>query len=100
MGYKLNQINHCINGQQLFANNRQFRKYNDNYAHHIKIGDVSKLNRWGSKPIHKYYNKKYVCSYKSVIEASETNRLNPDIISNCCAGRQKTAGGFEWKYAE
>jgi len=36
--------------------------------------------------------------YISVREAGRQNKLHDSTIVNCCAGRQKSAGGFIWKY--
>jgi hypothetical protein len=99
MGYKSQEIYNCINNKQLQSNNRQFRKYTDNDKPHQKIGDISKIQRWNNKSVCKYYKGKYVCSYPSLNEAGEINNLDPNHISNCCAGREKTSGGFEWKYS-
>lgn len=39
-----------------------------------------------------------IMSYKSIAEASRQTGVNPHTISHCCNGRQKTAGGYIWKY--
>lgn len=36
--------------------------------------------------------------YPSIREASEDINISSCCISNCCAGRSKTAGGYGWKY--
>ena len=36
--------------------------------------------------------------YPSIREASEDINISSCCISNCCAGRSKTAGGYRWKY--
>jgi hypothetical protein len=99
MGYKDMQIYHCINNEQLHANNRQFKKYTNGAIVHKKIGNISNINGHGSKTVHKFYKGKYVCSYKSLMEASSINNINLSAISNCCTKKSKTAGGFEWEYA-
>lgn len=39
-----------------------------------------------------------ICTYQSIREASEDINISSCCISNCCAGRNKTAGGYKWKY--
>lgn len=36
--------------------------------------------------------------YPSEIDAARKNNLNQGNISNCCNGRNKTCGGFHWRY--
>ena len=38
--------------------------------------------------------------YFSAIDASQDLGINRKSINNCCLGKQKTAGGFIWKYKE
>jgi group I intron endonuclease len=38
--------------------------------------------------------------YPSITKASEDINISACCISNCCAGRSKTAGGYVWKYKE
>lgn len=38
-------------------------------------------------------------SYFSAIDASQDLGINRKSINNCCLGKQKTAGGFKWRYA-
>lgn len=38
--------------------------------------------------------------YSTIKEASEKNKITPSNITNVCNGKQKTAGGFKWKYNE
>ena len=39
-----------------------------------------------------------VNTYPSMINASRDNNIPLDCISKCCLGKNKTAGGFIWKY--
>ena len=41
-----------------------------------------------------------VGTYPSVVEASKQTDVDFRCISNCCNGRQKTAGGFIWKFSD
>lgn len=38
--------------------------------------------------------------YSSLKEAEEKTGINRHCISNCCYGKQKTAGGFSWRFCE
>ena len=40
----------------------------------------------------------YIKEWNSATQASTTIKVSRGDISNCCRGRQKTAGGFIWKY--
>ena len=39
-------------------------------------------------------------TYPSVVEAAKQTDVDFRCISNCCNGRQKTAGGFIWKFLD
>lgn len=43
-------------------------------------------------------NGDYVAEYSSIKEASSITNINHSCICYCCKGKQKTAGGFVWKY--
>lgn len=36
--------------------------------------------------------------YQSIMDAERTTNIHSGSISSCCRNRQKTAGGFHWKY--
>jgi len=38
--------------------------------------------------------------YESVDEAAKINKINRICISNCCKQKQKSAGGYHWKYVD
>jgi hypothetical protein len=38
--------------------------------------------------------------YASAHEAGEKTGLAPQNIGACCRGKQKTAGGYHWQFAE
>lgn len=42
----------------------------------------------------------FISKYKSAAEASVMNGMDRSTIVRCCKGRQKTAGGYKWMYAE
>lgn len=40
----------------------------------------------------------YIAEYKSIAEASKTNRIDATDIGRVCKGRRRSAGGYVWKY--
>lgn len=38
--------------------------------------------------------------YRSIKEAAEKTGINPTCISLCCRKKQKTAGGYHWKFLD
>jgi len=51
------------------------------------------------KPVDKFdINGNYIESYPSIKEAGIKNNIFPQNINQCCKHRQKTSGGFIWKY--
>ena len=38
--------------------------------------------------------------YDSISEAAKINGIKATCICNCCKHKQKTAGGYIWKYAD
>ena len=42
----------------------------------------------------------FIKTYPSTMEAERQTGIKHSSISYCCRGKQKTAGGFIWKYAE
>jgi len=92
-------LNACISGKQLSTIKRQFREYKDNCRTINRIGDISMIGNSSNKPIHKYYNGNYICSYDSAKKASDVNDIDMATINRCLNDKANTAGGFEWKYA-
>ncbi len=43
---------------------------------------------------------KYLTEFSSITEAMIKTNINKSNISACCKGKQKSAGGFIWKYKE
>lgn len=40
------------------------------------------------------------CVFMSISKASKQTKINSGGISSCCHGKQKTAGGYHWKFVE
>ena len=43
-------------------------------------------------------NNEFVCLFSSITEAEMATGVDKGSISACCRGKNKTAGGFIWKY--
>lgn len=43
---------------------------------------------------------KHIATFGSLTEASEATSMNIRHIYNCCSGRQHTAKGYRWRYAD
>lgn len=93
-------IGSCIDGTRLHSNNLQFRKVTDACQPALRIGDISKVPNVKSYDVIKYYKGKYIKTYDSPTEASRLNKLSLSSIVECCNGNRKTAGGFQWRYAQ
>lgn len=53
----------------------------------------------GYKPVIQYdLNLNYVNEFDSIIDAHLRTNTNKSGISECCNGKQKTAGGYIWKF--
>lgn len=66
------------------------------------IGKAARKNgiRYSSKPVEMVDEHGVVVAvFPSQKEASRVTGICNGNISNCCAGRHKTAGGYKWRYA-
>lgn len=68
------------------------QKDNINYGTHNKRSAKSRQKKVQCIETQEIYN--------SVTEAAKAIDIVPSNISNCLAGRHKTAGGFHWAYYE
>lgn len=69
----------------------------------LKIGSSTgksgKLSH-SSKKINQIKDGKTVAIYWGAAEAYRKTGINKTSIQKCCTGGQKTAGGFQWEYAD
>lgn len=93
-------ISACLSRKSLSTKNFQFIEIINTNKVFTKIGDISS-NVVGQsyKPVHKFYDGKYICTYDNILIASELNKLDSSGISKCCLGKYNSCGGFTWKYA-
>jgi len=99
LNYNQGSISNCLDMKAISTNNRQFRKFAEKSKVQNRIGDISNITRVHLKPVHKYFNGEYICTYESSKIASYKNGIDDSSINKCCNGIYKSAGGFEWKYA-
>jgi len=51
------------------------------------------------KKVDKYSkDNKFICTYDSVIEAMNENKMKSNHIHDVCDGNRETTGGFKWKW--
>lgn len=71
-------------------------KYNNNYGTRNE-----RINKTRSKSVRQYFlNGTLFATYKSIGEACRSTNINTGNISACCNKKQKTAGGFIWKFVD
>lgn len=64
----------------------------------VNYGKTGEKN-WRSKKVYKYtLSGDLICHYSAVLEAMRQTGINEASIRGCIYGRQKSAGGFKWKY--
>ena len=85
------KISKSLKGKKGYWNNKHHTEETKIKISESKKGTISK-NR-----------KKVICVetniiYDSMTQASLETKINLSKISNCCGGKQLTAGGFHWKY--
>ena len=61
--------------------------YNNSYGTHL------------TQLMKSIYCEELACTYTSVNEAAKAVNINQSSLSNCLAGRRKTASGYHWRYA-
>lgn len=96
-----------LNAEKLpFINHKDENKENNN-VNNLEWCDAKYNNNYGTKNIRTIRNKKIqqldknnniIKNWNSIKEASETLNIKSSNIVACLKGRQKTSGGFCWKY--
>lgn len=77
------------------------QQYNCTYKNaHIKRGLKFRNNKIKSRKIYQLKDKTIIKEYPSIAEAGRQLNVNDSSIRACLKGRQQTAYGYKWKYAE
>ena len=70
--------------------------YNNNYGTRNERSAKSH-----SIPVSQYTKDcEFITTYPSVLEAARQTGVWPTVISKCCRGKLKSAGGFIWRFAD
>lgn len=77
-------------------------KYNINYGTRNERMAKSRVNNLGKTNHVSQYTKsgKFIATYPYICEAERQTGVNRGSISNCCNGKQKSAGGYVWRRAD
>lgn len=75
-------------------------KYNNNYGTVIDRISKALTNRKDqSKPVLQYdKNGNFIKEYPSIMDAERKTGIRHNIICRVCKGKQRTSGGYIWKY--
>ncbi|MEO6303753.1 MAG: NUMOD1 domain-containing DNA-binding protein [Bacteroidia bacterium] len=96
---KLKTIGSCCKNKQKRSGNFIFKyKFPDKVRKLLKKKNIKFKNNF-SKPIFQYdKNNNFISEWISGKKASQELKLNPSDISAVCNKRQKTAGGYIFKF--
>ena len=86
-------ISNALNYKTLSAYGYQWKYRHDNR----EIKNIKKQTRRQKVPVLQYINNKWI-EYSSSAEAQRQTGIYANSIRNVCQGKQKTAGGYIWKY--
>ena len=100
----LPQVNHKDeNGKNNHVNNLEWctLQYNQSYGTKCMRHSLYMVNEAGRAVTQYSKSGESIASYRSIMEASKKTGVHYTAIREVCIhGKQKTAGGFVWRYAE
>lgn len=87
------------------VNHKDGNKLNNEYTNLDWVTPSENIIHSYAKLPHKKYSRKVVCvetneTLDSLKEAAQKYGLQLPLVWKCCNGKQKTTGGYHWKYAE
>ena len=103
----LPEVNHKdLNKTNNHKNNLEWVTTSENRKHYIENSDwvnpmkdkFNDLNHSSKKVIQLSKTGKFIKEFPSTMEVERLLNINVASISRCCNNKQKTAGGFTWKY--
>lgn len=97
IGISYKSLNQAVNGKTKTAGGFQWRKHNDN-NNQVNIITSTYCNKQIYQ-IDKNTNQ-IIALYKNAADASRLTNISSACIRNVCHNKNKTAGGYIWKYVE
>ena len=85
-----NLISSCCNNKQVQTNGFIFR-FEENK-------DIPRINKRKKHIIQYDLDMNIITEFESIIETSKKLNINCSCIFDCCNGKQKTSGGFVFRY--
>ena len=78
------------------------QSYNNNYGTIKERWGAKRKNRpdMSKKVLQCTLDGTVIATYPSTVEAERQTGVKCQCVGQCCLGRQKTAGGFKWRYAD
>lgn len=96
LGFQRSSIRDCCNQKSKTFKGYIWRYKTENYPKKI-----SQINNENLKTVCQYnLNAVYIKEYPSINEAGRITGINPSCIRGCCRGKNKSAGGFIWRYKD
>lgn len=96
LGFQRSSIRDCCNQKTKTFKGYIWRYKTENYPKKIY-----QINNENLKSVCQYNLKAvFIKDYPSINEAGRITGINPSCIRGCCSGKNKSAGGFIWKYKD